>query len=200
MHDLYGLVLTGGKSSRMGAEKGLLDYHGKPQQFHVYDLLRSFCKQVFISCRADQLLNIPDGYEVITDEPRYSNIGPMAGLLSAHKKFPEASFLVTGCDYPFLTLDHLAELVSARNETNDAICFLNPETNIEEPLIAIYENRSFQALFENFESGKYSLRHFLREVDTKKVVPVSSEFLKSVDDMKSFHLAKRNPAATYGLS
>ncbi|MEE2743500.1 MAG: NTP transferase domain-containing protein, partial [Bdellovibrionota bacterium] len=51
---LHGLVLLGGKGKRMKQDKGALDYFGKPQSEHVYELLSSLCDDVYVSCRSEQ--------------------------------------------------------------------------------------------------------------------------------------------------
>ena len=138
----------------------------------------------------EQLKVIPSSYETIVDADQYTGIGPMAAVLSAFDKYPDASFLVVGCDYPFLKKKHLQDLVDARIGLDDAVFFSNPETKIEEPLVCIYENNSHQKLLNNFTEKKYSLRHFLHEANTCMIFPGSFDFLQSIDDVESFQKAK----------
>src|SRR5689334_343280 len=91
MSPLNGLVLAGGKSSRMGRDKGHLNWHGREQRYYLVDLLTPFCESVFISIREEQRAAIPDGYRIITDS--YEERGPYAALLSAFEKNPEAAWL-----------------------------------------------------------------------------------------------------------
>jgi cyclic pyranopterin phosphate synthase len=51
---LYGLVLTGGKSSRMGEPKALLNYHGKAHGAWTAELIGAFCEKVFLSAKPGQ--------------------------------------------------------------------------------------------------------------------------------------------------
>jgi len=81
---LYGLVLSGGKSTRMGMDKGMIPYHGIPQRDYLYDLLSSVCEKTFVSLRRDQQSDLPTSTECIVDLDEYR--GPYNGLLSAHKK------------------------------------------------------------------------------------------------------------------
>ena len=94
---IYGLVLAGGQSTRMGKDKGLIPYHGLPQREYLYHLLSRVCDKTFLSIRPDQKDEIDD-MEVIIDKDEYK--GPYNGLLSAHKEYPEVAWLVVACDLP----------------------------------------------------------------------------------------------------
>ena len=59
---LYGLVLSGGKSTRMGTDKGLITYHGIPQREYIYKLLEEVCDATFLSIRDDQAATIPERF------------------------------------------------------------------------------------------------------------------------------------------
>ncbi len=65
---LYGLVRSGGKSTRMGNDKGMIVYHGIPQREYLYNLLGSFCERTFMSVRREQVPDLPSGIETIVDE------------------------------------------------------------------------------------------------------------------------------------
>jgi molybdopterin-guanine dinucleotide biosynthesis protein A len=183
---LTGLVVCGGKSSRMGRDKSLLSYHGRPQRYFLADMLRPFCENVFISCNAGQAKEVPAGWQTIPDSASYADIGPMASLLSAFERLPGADFLVIGCDYPFVDASHLRQLVKAF-EGSDAVCFRHGE--ILEPLVAIYSYRMGQKLHDAFKNGKLSLRHFLAEIHCKYIEVPSADFLRSVDDEAGYHHA-----------
>src|ERR1043165_6645961 len=103
MNKLTGLVVCGGQSSRMGTDKSMLNYHGKPQRYYLYEWLQQWCEEVYISCNADQAATIPGSYNTIADKDEWKDMGPMTGLLSVHTMLPGADMLVIGCDYPLLT-------------------------------------------------------------------------------------------------
>lgn len=189
MKKLYGLVVCGGKSSRMGTDKSLLEYYNLPQKYYLYNLLEPLCDKVFISCNPQQAKGNDGLYKTIIDEEKYSNIGPMAALLSAYHKYPDVSFLVVGCDYPFINLKDLKKLIENRKDETLSVCYYNPETEFEEPLLAVYENDCFPELLKNFEQGNYSLRHFLKSIHSKKIIPESLESLISVDTDEQYRAA-----------
>lgn len=137
---LYGLVLAGGKSRRMGRDKAALAYHdGEPHARRTAALLSRVCGKVFISRRADQAgEKLFEGYETIPDA--FEIGGPLNGILSALASHPEAAFLVAACDLPFLSEDALRALVEKRDPSKPMTVFENPaRDNFPEPLCAIYE-------------------------------------------------------------
>lgn len=132
--ELYGLVLAGGRSTRMGRDKASLDYRGKPHALALHEELASICVKAFISCRGDQ--RIPADLALID---RYDNIGPMAGLLTAFDHQPAAAWLVVACDLPFLDRATLEHLVASRDPSRPATAYRGRLDGLPEPLCAIYE-------------------------------------------------------------
>jgi molybdenum cofactor guanylyltransferase len=178
--DLCGVILIGGKSTRMGKPKHLINYKGQPQYVHVFNMLKLFCDEVYIS--GDEIQALDPGYQerVIMDAENYKDHGPISGLLSAFEK-TDTAILLVACDYPFLTLKDLEYLISSRDKNAIATVFINPDDKLPEPLIAIYEKVSFGLLEEQFKNQKYSLRKFLNSNPVKTPQVLNKLTLKSVD-------------------
>jgi molybdenum cofactor guanylyltransferase len=156
---LYGLVLAGGRSVRMGEDKSLMDWHGKPQRLHMADLLMHFCSDVYISCRQDQASGIPAPYKTLTDS--VDSGGPIAGILSAFSAFPDAAWLVVACDLPLLDREALQQLVQSADLSMLATVFRSPVDGMPEPLIAIWEPGAAAGLRAHLENGLKCPRKFL---------------------------------------
>ncbi len=149
---LYGLVLGGGRSTRMRQDKASLTYHGKPQTEHCLELLAPLCERAFLSCRTDQaqqpgFLGLPQIHDAFLD------IGPMGGILSALKAYPEAAFLVIACDLPLLDAPTLTALVNARDPARMATTFKGAQKDLPEPLCAIYEPSAYPRLLQFLGEG-----------------------------------------------
>lgn len=173
-----GLVLAGGKSSRMGFDKSLLNYNGSPQREHVRQLLSPCCERVFISVKKTET-DDPDF--LIADDPSLGDIGPMGGLITAFRRFPHYSWIVAGCDYPFITSSAFEALKAAANNASFAVAFRNPDTQRPEPLLTIYRPSMLPLIEASFADSKFSLQHVLLEVSITLLHPVHQEWLVSVD-------------------
>lgn len=157
---LYGLVLTGGMSTRMNMDKGALAYHGRSQVGHCYDLLKSFCDSVFVSLRAEQAqAQVYRGFPQIHD--RFLGFGPMGGILSAQKEHPEAAWLVLACDLPYVTPEVLNNLVLQRDPFKLATAYVSANDGFPEPLCAIYEPKSVFRLMQFLALGYHCPRKVL---------------------------------------
>lgn len=148
---LYGLVLAGGKSKRMGRDKGLLKWHGKEQQYFVYDMLKKICQKVYISCRPDQEDDIDKNYNTLSDT--FLDLGPYGGILSALRFSPDKAWLVVACDLPLLDDSTIQFLIQNRNTKSVATTFESPYDGLPEPLITIWEPESYGVLLSFLGKG-----------------------------------------------
>ena len=187
---LYGLVVCGGNSKRMGIDKCMLDYHGLPQWQYIFNNVKDLCDAILISCNLQQLNLLPSSLAVITDDERYSGKGPMAALLSAAAKYPDVDFLLIGCDYPLLTPIDIKQLVVSYYNKEQTTAGWNKVEEVYDPLIAIYTAESIVAAQELFAEGNHSLQFVLREVNAFKV-ELSSVNMKSVDTPQQYLAVKQ---------
>lgn len=190
--ELYGLVVCGGQSTRMGTDKSVIDYHGKPQRYYVYEMLEWICDKVFISCNSVQTNSIIAPYATLTDLPQYENIGPMAALLTAFNYFPGHDFLIVGCDYPYITTKDLKEFSRSVDQEKVASAFYNHESAMYEPLLGWYSQKSKNEIQRMYSDNEFSLQHFLKENEAGKHQPARPKNLVSVDTPEDCKLAKEN--------
>ena len=173
---LNALVLLGGKSSRMGEEKGLIQYHEKTQAEHLVSFLEELGLEVFLSVREEQkesyaFLNRP----FITDQ--IQGAGPLGGISSAMRSFPQTAFLVVACDLPNLQKEQLEFLLKKRNSKAFATCYESPLDGGPEPLCSIYEPKSFSALMKVWVNGKSCPRKMLFNRTVELLPVIDANFL-----------------------
>jgi molybdopterin-guanine dinucleotide biosynthesis protein A len=184
---LNGLVLMGGKSSRMGKDKSRLAYHGKMQKDYVHELLSEVCEEAFFSVRADQLDSEKTSNQI---EDRFNNLGPMGGILSALMSQPERAWLVVACDLPFIDRNTLQFLVSQRNTSKIATAFLDSEGVFPEPLLAIWEPKSYTSLFHFLSLGYSCPRKVLINSDIQLLKAPNPKVLTNANEPSDYEKAK----------
>jgi len=185
---LYGIVLSGGKSTRMGEDKGLIKYRDLPQREYLYQLLDEVCDRTFLSIRSDQVSEISNDFNTIVDNDDYR--GPYNGLLSAHAAYPEVAWLVLACDLPLMDKNALEELIAARNPDKIASAFADPENPLPEPLCAIWEPKSFRQSLDFLQAGNGTCpRKFLINADVNLVFPKNREVLLNANSQIDYEQA-----------
>lgn len=135
---LVGLVLAGGRSRRMGRDKALLRHgDGSTQLARAVRLLERHVQRVYVSTRADQA-DEPERrrFDQITD--RYSDIGPVAGILSALETEPDAHWLVLACDLPNVDDTTVRTLLENRSSQYPFTAYKSTHDGLPEPLCALY--------------------------------------------------------------
>lgn len=151
MAALYGLVLAGGRSVRMGRDKGAIVWHGTEQRVHAADLLSRFCEKVYLSCRPGQEEEFGGSYPLLVDGVEGS--GPIVALLTAFEHRADVAWLVLACDLPLITEPTLAFLSRNRDESLLATTFKSPFDGLPEPLVTIWEPAAAPILRQHLADG-----------------------------------------------
>lgn len=186
---LNGLVLAGGKSQRMGFDKGAVNWHGKEQRYYMADLLKSLCDEVFISCRADQQKSINSEYNSLPDT--FTDLGPYGAILSAFREKPDHAWLVVACDLPLLDKTTLQHLINNRNASSVATAYQSPINEFPEPLITIWEPKSYPMLLSFLAQGYSCPRKVLINSDVTLVNAVNPGALTNVNTPEELEVIKK---------
>jgi molybdenum cofactor guanylyltransferase len=155
---IAGLVLAGGKSSRMGQDKALLDYQGQPLlRYQMQKLEDVGCQPIAISAPPGR------GYEKFTKlviKDLIPNLGPMGGIYSVLKKLEDVEkILVLGVDLPNVTTEFLSRLIE-KSEGYDATFPVSRHG--AEPLCAIYQAKlCLSVIEERIQLDDLSLQRFI---------------------------------------
>jgi molybdopterin-guanine dinucleotide biosynthesis protein A len=180
MSPLFGLVLAGGRSTRMQADKAALAYGNRPQLAEAYDLVARHVSQAFVSVRADQAGEpLRAAYPQVVDGP--TGRGPIAGIIAAQASRPDAAWLVIACDLPQLDEATLDELIGRREPRRLATAFASSHDGLPEPLCAIYEPASRAAILAYIAANRDCPRKFLASHDVLLLPPRPSAALETAN-------------------
>ena len=191
---LFGLVLVGGKSSRMGRDKALISYNGSETQLERSSaLLRTECQKVFVSQRKDQAFELPNFADVIYDSVKEVK-GALCGILSAMHKHPDEHWLVIACDLPNLDANTLRKLVREfESESPQLIAYKSSYDGLPEPLCAIYPAESLgELLAYSSELNSYCPRKILMALNARLVEQDNPTSLNNVNTTSEYHESIKN--------
>lgn len=159
--ELKGLILAGGRGTRMGKDKGTLSFHDKPQREHLFDLLTKFCSKVHVSCKHQD--TVPASLNPIADA--FDMESPLNGILSAMQSDPQAAWLAVAVDMPLVDETAIRFLLEHRDDARIATCFRDSDGKLPEPLFTIWEPKAYSLLLKFHQTGNISPRQFLKEND-----------------------------------
>lgn len=177
---VYGLVLAGGRSRRMGRDKALLRHGGSSQLAYAVALLGGVTGRVFVSARSEQRSEPERSrFDLIVD--RYEGIGPLAGILSAMDAHAGVDWLVVACDLPNVDAATLSFLLQHRSPTQPFTAFRSTHDGLPEPLCAIYRAGSDRILRDFVAEGVTCPRRILIRSDTQLLEQPSAASLDNVN-------------------
>lgn len=158
---ITGVVLAGGKASRMGGQdKGLMLLNGKPLWQHVADCLLPQVNEVVISANRNLDIYRQSGFPVIADT--LSGFpGPLAGLLSVMQQTFGEWFLFCPCDTPFIPDNLVERLVEQRQ--NAPVVWVH-DGDRDHPAVALAHRNLAPKIVDYLASGERRVIVFMRQV------------------------------------
>ncbi|HDP70422.1 MAG TPA: molybdenum cofactor guanylyltransferase [Actinobacteria bacterium] len=163
MEKIAGIILTGGRSSRLGKDKCLLKLGTKTILEDLVGKLSSLCEEVILvsnTLKSHQM----SGARVAQDEIPHQ--GPLGGILAGLKASNCFHNFIVSCDTPFLNLN-LARYLIAEAKGFDVVI---PESQFGlEPLQAIYSKDCISYIEDRLRNQDFKIISFFKDVKIKKI-------------------------------
>lgn len=171
-----GIVLCGGRSTRMGQPKLLLPFGDETMLARVVRIVHGVVSPVVVVAAVGQELPpLPDEVLVVRDE--YDNLGPLAGIaagLGALRDDVDAAY-ITACDTPLLRPDFIAAIVGQLGEADLAVV---RDGEFHHPLAAVYRTSLEVKAREMIAEGRLRPLSLIREAIAREI---DVEMLRRVD-------------------
>ena len=158
-----GIILAGGKSRRMGTEKGLIRYKGKPMIEYAVDALSPHCDQILISANSSVYNYL--GYQVVEDE--IPDAGPMGGIYSCLRQSKNDVNFILSCDMPLISDYAISQILASIEGFDIAVPWHGK--NYYEPLCAVYRKGLITKFEKSINNGNYKILDFIKEVNANKI-------------------------------
>jgi len=177
-----GVILTGGKSSRMGQDKALMILDGKPMARRVANTLAPFCDEILVSSNLDA--HAVFGDRLVGDT--FTNCGPLSGLYSALSAAKNNEILVLSCDVPFVSGQIIHSLLDHAVIFDAIVARCDQQIH---PLIAVYRKSALETIESSLQIKQLKMLACLEKMNVHYVdFPVSLaqhfENLNSPEDLK----------------
>jgi molybdopterin-guanine dinucleotide biosynthesis protein A len=187
---MYGLVLAGGQSSRLGQDKTAVLHEGRTLLVRSAELLQQHVRDVYISCRHPE--RAPETWPVIVDETE--RVGPAGGIITALRQLGGPA-LVLACDLPFMDDEHIVRLLEARESRPPGsvlTAWRLENSEFFENLVAIYEQEALPLLEQGVRRGIYKLgrlippeaRHYVTYTEAERRIFFNVNY---PDDLNLLH-------------
>lgn len=193
---LCGLVLAGGRSTRMGTDKAALVHpDGRTLARRTVDLLDDAgCESIVLSLRHDQ--EIPPGLAdhsqvTIARDPEGGSEGPLAGMLAAMRLRPDADWLVLACDLPRLDLETLVHLIDSRLPGELFLSYRSEFDGLPEPLCALYAAGALPIIEQARANDLRCPRKVLIRNDCRLLEPVTPRALENANTPEDWETARQ---------
>ena len=173
--ELSFVILAGGKSSRMGFDKCLLSFLGKPLIERIIDIVDPISNELFIVANDEKLnyLNV----KIVKDN--IAGLGALGGLYTALLEAKNEFVSVVGCDLPFISTDILLEAYRIIQSTQADVVIPKTSEGFYEPLHAIYRRGTCkEAILTAISKGERRLISWFSAV---KVVEMNNVLCESLD-------------------
>jgi len=168
------LILIGGKSTRFGTEKAIIELYGKPLILHQLEILSKFDQDIYLVAHSEEQIfnyrkqiDFPTGVTFIIDDRdifAYPKIyKPMLGIYSGFKELNELNFekvFLLSCDMPLIKAEVIKLMINESNEFD--CCIPRWDNGYLEPFFAIYPvEKGFQRAKEILITEDYGLINFI---------------------------------------
>lgn len=173
--ELAGVILAGGKSSRMGTPKELLEWRGRTLIAHLQqEISGTGLPCLIVSNRPETLIEkgrLISGADVEITRDLVPSAGPVSGIVTAFRMRSEEVLLMLSCDLPFAERAQLGRLIAFAGQAGswDAVVVRAQERL--HPLFALYHRRTQDHFEEALQAGQYRLMDVLQKLRVVETPP-----------------------------
>jgi len=167
-NNIQAYILAGGKSSRMGTEKGLVSLQGQPFIEHIIRTLKNITSNISILSNNNLYNHL--GFPVFADIEKEK--GPLGGIHTGLVNSNKEYNLFVSCDIPLINTQILNHLIAGINHSNNT--FIASHGSNKEPLCGIYSKKNTALIKKLLDKNELSVHKALEHLNAK-YIDVSTE-------------------------
>jgi molybdenum cofactor guanylyltransferase len=173
MQNVLGVILCGGQSKRMGSDKGLLTIGATIWAKFIAEKLLALQIPVVFSInetQRDAYCHYISNNDFVIDSLPLP--GPLCGLLSVHKKFPEQDLLLMACDMLDVDAATIKQIIQTCINEPAHDFYVYEDAEFLQPFCGLYTAKGLSIILAKAQSNqltKFSMQHLLNSANTKKI-------------------------------
>jgi molybdenum cofactor guanylyltransferase len=171
------IILAGGKSSRIGTNKALLNYQGKRLIDVAVEKAQLLTNNISISSNT-----FLPGVEYRQIADSYPGIGPIAGICSCLRKSDTKWNLILACDMPEVPVSFLQQMIPLTTDFQAVVPRLG-ESHLE-PLAAFYHHSALPVIEGQIKAGDYKMTNLIEKLNTNYYSCTQSAYFKNINTLK----------------
>lgn len=175
---ITGIILAGGKSSRMGEDKGFLKLNGKTFMSSIIAALNPIVGEIIIVSNNSEY----DVFNLKRVADSMEDSGPLAGLYSGLLHSETENNIVLSCDVPLISTSVLKKLLEGAPSEAEVIQFESEGKTI--PLVAMYKKKCRHHFLKLLQTNERRLRFAIDQLDVKTIT-LDSELGKTVRNINT---------------
>ncbi len=177
------LILAGGKSQRMGRDKGTLKIGEETFIMRLLENMGDYDERIVSSSR-----KLYEEWDVtLADEAGTEGKGPAAGIVTALTYCKSDSLMVVPCDVPFADFSVAKKLAEVYLSLPEKLKkpVVSESTNGIEPLVGIYPKAVLPIMRKAIDEGIYSVKDILKRIGYREV-PIADEKLININTPEDY--------------
>ena len=175
---ITGIILAGGKSSRMGEDKGFLKLNGKTFMSSIIAALNPIVGEIIIVSNNSEY----DVFNLKRVADSMEDSGPLAGLYSGLLHSETENNIVLSCDVPLISTSVLKKLLEGAPSEAEVIQFESEGKTM--PLVAMYKKECRHHFLKLLQTNERRLRFAIDQLDVKTIT-LDSELGKTVRNINT---------------
>ena len=175
---ITGIILAGGKSSRMGEDKGFLKLNGKTFMSSIISALNPIVGEIIIVSNNSEY----DVFNLKRVADSMEDSGPLAGLYSGLLHSETENNIVLSCDVPLISSSVLKKLLEGAPSETEVIQFESEGKTM--PLVAMYKKKCRHHFLKLLQTNERRLRFAIDQLDVKTIT-LDSELGKTVRNINT---------------
>jgi len=166
------IILCGGRSRRMGKDKGSLIFKGKPMVLHVLDAVKDVADEIIIVLRDEK--QIKDYSEILKDErnihfvkDKSKDQGPLIGIFTGLSSIKSDKAQILPCDAPFISKKFVLKMFKTMKSTDFDSAVPIWDDRHTEPLHSIYKKSNINTIEKLINKGKRDVNSLINSLNVK---------------------------------